>query len=53
MSETKEVKNKTYGLSEKEATDILKKNGMMVPKWFDIGAYTMLFIVLIFKINFF
>jgi alpha-ketoglutarate-dependent taurine dioxygenase/4-hydroxybenzoate polyprenyltransferase len=45
--EYKRILDKITDLDEIEATKELKKNGMKVPEWLKIGAYTTLFVVLV------
>ncbi len=44
--EYSKILQKIKDLDETEATKELKKNGMKVPEWLKIGAYTALFVVL-------
>jgi alpha-ketoglutarate-dependent taurine dioxygenase/4-hydroxybenzoate polyprenyltransferase len=43
----RQIIKKIKGKDEEEATKVLKKNGMKVPEWLKIGAYTSLFNVII------
>ncbi len=45
--EYKNILRKINDLDEIEATKVLKKNGMKVPEWLKIGAYTTLFVVVV------
>lgn len=45
LKETQTILTKTQGLNNKETTDILKKNGMKVPRWLNIGAYSILTVI--------
>ena len=45
--EYRKILNKIKDKGETDATHILKKNGMKVPEWLKIGAYTSLFVVVI------
>ena len=45
--EYKNILRKIVGLNEDDATKELKKNGIKVPEWLKIGAYTTLFAVVI------
>ena len=51
LKELKGVWKQTRGLSPKDAADkVLKKNGMKVPRWLNIGAYTTLAVVAIWSV---
>ena len=51
LFEAKQILIKTRGLNNKETTDILKKNGMKVPRWLKVGAYTILLVIGIYVFN--
>lgn len=51
LFETKQILHKIKGEGDKQATDILKANGMKVPRWLNIGAYSLFVVIGIFVFN--
>lgn len=50
IKEYKVIADKIQGMSEEAAIDEIKKNGMKVPRWLKIGAYTFLASMLVYAV---
>jgi alpha-ketoglutarate-dependent taurine dioxygenase/4-hydroxybenzoate polyprenyltransferase len=50
LLEYKQIISKINKLNEEEAIKVIKKNGMMVPRWLKIGAYSYLAVILVYFI---